>query len=102
LGAYGQNYANSIGQLNANNAANQTQSIYNRANANSNMVNSLAGTGGQLAGYYGNRPQTSYQVYQPAMQVNTGQPYAQPNFNLSTGVANVGAPNPYATGGGIG
>lgn len=58
LGAYGQNYANSVGQLNMNNAGNQMNSIYNRANASSNLTSQLAGIGGQLAGYYGNRPQT--------------------------------------------
>jgi hypothetical protein len=91
LGAYGQNYANSIGQLNANNAANQTQSIYNRANANSNMVNSLAGIGGQLAGYYMNRPQT----------YNTNNTFGTNTANYSQ-FTNPDVSSFYGNGGGLG
>lgn len=58
LGYAGQNMANQVGYANQWNAQNQMNSIYNRANANTNMVNSLTGIGSNLAGYYMNRPQT--------------------------------------------
>lgn len=84
LGAYGQNYANSVGQLNMQNAGNQMNSIYGRANASSNMANQLAGIGSNLAGrFYQPQAQTpSYQTYQAPIQVNPGQPSAQPQWNI--------------------
>jgi hypothetical protein len=91
LGAYGQNYANSVGNLNMTNAANQTNSIYNRANANSNMVNSLAGIGGQLAGYYMNRPQT----------YNTNNTFGTNTANYSQ-FTNPDVSSFYGNGGGLG
>ena len=52
LGAAGQNMANNIGQANMWNAGNQMNSIYDKANANSNMWNQVAGVGGNLAGRF--------------------------------------------------
>lgn len=52
LGAYGQNYANSVGNIAMRNAANQNGYAYDQANAWSNFGNQLAGIGGQ---YFGNQ-----------------------------------------------
>lgn len=86
LGASGQNYANSVGQLNQWNAGNQMNSIYNTANANSNMWNQLAGTSGNLAGQYFNRPQQSGGNY----NLNTGDYSQFTSPNVSSWYGNSG------------
>lgn len=53
LGAAGMGMANSIGNLNMQNAQNQMGSVYDKANAWSNFGNQLAGFGGQMAGRFG-------------------------------------------------
>lgn len=52
LGVFGQNMANQYGQAQMFNAQNQMGSIYDRANAQSNMANNLANIGGNLAGQF--------------------------------------------------
>lgn len=58
LGNQGMQMASNIGNLNMMNAGNQMNSIYNNANAWSNLAGQVGQVGGQLAGYYMNRPQT--------------------------------------------
>lgn len=82
LGQMGMGMANNIGAFNTANAQNLMGSIYDRANANTNMAGQLAGFGSQLVGSFA-RPasfgQTQPQTWQqPAWQ-------AQPQFNAATG-----------------
>lgn len=79
LGAYGQNYANAVGNLNMQNAQAQTNSIYGRANAYSNLAGQVGQIGGQLAGYYMNQPQVQTYGAQMQPQVST----VQPNFQVN-------------------
>jgi len=94
LGAYGQNYANAVGNLNMQNAGNQMNSIYNRANASSNFANQLAGIGGNLAGRF-------YQPGGSAPTYNTNN-----TFGMNTGdysqFTNPNVSSFYGNGGGFG
>lgn len=83
LGTYGQNYANSVGNLLMGNAQNQMGSIYNRANAYSNLAGQIGQIGGNLAGQF-YQPSYNVQTYQAPIQVNPGMPSAQPNFQIGT------------------
>jgi len=98
LGAYGQNYANNVGNLNMQNAGNQTDSIYNRVNANSNMWNQIAGVGSNLAGqFYQPGGTQSYQTYSAPLQISPGSPSASFNYgsvpNVNTGTSGVYIPS---------
>lgn len=93
LGAAGQNYANGVSGLLMGNAQNQMGSIYNRANAYSNMASQFGQIGGNLAGQFYQPNYGGIQTYQAPMQISPGTPSAQPNFQIGTPAVG-GAPNP--------
>lgn len=98
LGAYGQNYANAVGNLNMQNAGNQMSSIYDRANATSNFANGVAGLGGALTGYYMNRPQTT----STSGLLSTSTPYTGPGATGYGQFTNPDVSSFYGSGGGLG
>lgn len=83
LGAAGQNYANGVSGLLMGNAQNQMGSIYNRANAYSNLAGQVGQVGGMLAGQFYQPSYGGVQTYQAPMQINAGAPSAQPNFQVT-------------------
>jgi hypothetical protein len=90
LGTSGQNYANSVGQMNQWNAQNQMGSIYDKSNANSNMWNQIAGIGGNLAGQFYHPSTSTYQM--PQQDFSGGQ------YNISSASPGTGAYNVFNLG----
>lgn len=82
LGYAGQNYANGVSGLLMGNAANQTNSIYNRANASSNLASQIGQIGGNLAGQFYQPNYGNFQTYQAP--ISTQVPTVQPNFQVGT------------------
>lgn len=102
LGSIGTGNAAAAGNFNLQGAQAQGQSLYDQANANTNLVNNLSGLAGQFAGQYGarNTPQPS----------SFGSSYAQQNAGLLGGAnytgqgslsTSWGGSNPYSTLGNI-
>lgn len=93
LGWQGMNMAGNISGLLMGNAQNQMGSIYNRANAWSNLAGQVGQIGGNLAGQFYQPNYGGIQTYQAPIQINPGTPSAQPNFQIGTPAVG-GAPNP--------
>lgn len=93
LGWQGMNMAGNISGLLMGNAQNQMGSIYNRANAYSNLAGQIGQIGGNLAGQFYQPSYGNFQTYSAPMQINPGMPSAQPNFQIGTPAVG-GAPNP--------
>lgn len=72
LGQQGMQMAGNVGNLLMGNASNQMGSIYDKANANSNMWNQLAGIGGNLAGQFYHPNTSSAQSWQMPQQDFSG------------------------------
>lgn len=88
LGSIGTGNAAAAGNFNLQGAQAQGQSLYDQANANTNMVNNLTGLVGQIGAQYGGRSAANASSY--------GSSYAQQNAGLLGG-ANYTGPNSTAT-----